>query len=72
MMNREQVIELMQEAGLKQPARGEFIFIHWDQLAQLIEYEREECAKVCESHGPTLANGAMLANAIRERGNNNG
>ena len=31
--------------------------------------EREACAKVCESHGPTLANGAMLAEAIRARGN---
>ena len=31
--------------------------------------EREECAKVCESHGPTLANSAMLADAIRARGN---
>ena len=31
--------------------------------------EREACAKVCESHGPTLANSAMLADAIRARGN---
>ena len=30
--------------------------------------EREACAKVCESHGETLANGAMLAAAIRARG----
>jgi len=31
--------------------------------------EREACAKVCDDFGPTLANGAMLAEAIRERGN---
>lgn len=31
--------------------------------------EREACAKVIESHGPTLANGMMLAEAIRARGN---
>ncbi len=31
--------------------------------------EREACAKMCESHGPTLANGAMLAEYIRARGN---
>ena len=31
--------------------------------------EREACAKVIESHGPFLANGAMLAEAIRARGN---
>ncbi len=30
--------------------------------------EREACAKVIESHGPFLANGAMLAEAIRARG----
>jgi hypothetical protein len=30
--------------------------------------EREACAKVIESHGPTLANGMMLAEAIRARG----
>lgn len=47
-MKREDVIDLMAEAGLKRPARGEFIFIHWDQLAMLIEYENEACAKACE------------------------
>jgi hypothetical protein len=31
--------------------------------------EREACAKLIESHGATLANGAMLAEAIRARGN---
>jgi hypothetical protein len=31
--------------------------------------EREACAKVIESHGPFLANGAMLAAAIRNKGN---
>jgi len=30
--------------------------------------EREACAKVIESHGETLANGAMLAESIRARG----
>jgi hypothetical protein len=30
--------------------------------------EREACAKVIESHGETLANGAMLVEAIRARG----
>ena len=31
--------------------------------------EREACAKVIESHGPFLANGALLVEAIRARGN---
>ena len=30
--------------------------------------EREACAKVIDDFGPTLANGAMLAEAIRARG----
>jgi hypothetical protein len=38
-------------------------------FAQLVaEEEREACAKLIESHGETLANGAMLAEAIRARG----
>ena len=38
-------------------------------FAKLVaEKEREQCAKVIESHGPTLANGMMLAEAIRARG----
>jgi hypothetical protein len=40
------------------------------RLVELVRAdEREACAKVCESHGPTLANGAMLAEAIRNRSN---
>jgi hypothetical protein len=31
--------------------------------------EREACAKVCDDFGPSLANGAMLSEAIRARGN---
>jgi len=39
-----------------------------EKFAELVAaHEREECAKVIESHGPTLANGAMLADAIRAR-----
>ncbi len=38
-------------------------------FAQLVaQHEREACAKVCDDFGPTLANGAMLADAIRARG----
>jgi hypothetical protein len=33
-----------------------------------IAKEREACAKLIESHGTTLANGAMLCEAIRARG----
>ena len=51
-MNREDIIRKMQDAGLKAPARGDFIFIHWDQIAMLLEHERaaerEACAKLVE------------------------
>lgn len=40
-MNREDIKNLMQEAGLKAPARGDFIFIHWDQIAMLLEHQRK-------------------------------
>jgi len=47
-MDKEAIVQLMAEAGLKPPARGDFIFIHWDQIARLIAHEREKCAMVCE------------------------
>ena len=47
--------------------------LDWDALARFAALvaaaEREACAKVIESHGPFLANGAMLAEAIRARSN---
>ena len=69
-MNREDIISKMREAGPKAPARGDFIFIHWDQIAMLLDHERaaerEACAKVCEDD---FGNGALnLADAIRARG----
>jgi len=47
---------------------------NWHQVrdeafAKLVaEREREACAKLIESHGQTLANGFMLTEAIRARG----
>ena len=45
----------------------------WDELktfaALVAAHEREECAKIIKSHGPFLANGAMLAAAIEARSN---
>lgn len=41
----------------------------WTLMCEkMVAIEREACAKVVESHGPFLANGAMLAEAIRARG----
>lgn len=47
-MNKEQIVEMMADAGLKAPARGAFIFIHWDQIDLLLKHQRELCAQVCE------------------------
>jgi hypothetical protein len=67
-MTKEQLIQLMAEAGLKTPARGDFIFIHWDQIALLLAHEREQCAKVCETHAPTTTpTWVSYAAAIRAR-----
>jgi hypothetical protein len=41
LISKDQIIRLMAEAGLKPPARGDFIFIHWDQIALLLAHERE-------------------------------
>lgn len=46
-MTREEVEEMMKDAGLKPPARGAFIFIHWDQIAMLLDYQRAKCAQKC-------------------------
>ena len=68
-MKREDIIEKMREAGLKAPARGDFIFIHWDQIAGLLEHERaaerEACAQVAMLKS---INGIETAAAIRARG----
>ena len=66
-MTKDEIINRMQEVGLKAPARGDFIFIHWDQLALLLAHEIEACAKVCEELYKPYGTGP--ADAIRARGN---
>jgi hypothetical protein len=69
-MDKELIIQLMADAGLKPPARGDFIFIHWDQIAMLLAHEREQCAMVCETHAPTTTpTWVSYATAIRARSN---
>ena len=46
----------------------EMLEAEWrDRLKAAVLAEREACAKIVESHGPTLANGLMLTEAIRAR-----
>ncbi len=70
----ERDIELAKQAGLYFATDVNWMPIigmeYAEKFANLIRAdEREACAKVIESHGPTLANGMMLAEAIRARGN---
>ena len=70
-MTRDDIKALMQEAGLKAPAKGDFIFIHWDQIALLIQHEREACAQTVEDYDETdaaVTGRQVLAMEIRARG----
>ena len=65
------IMEMAREAGWMHEHDSETGFVaeaafKFDELVRADE--REACAKVVESHGPFLANGAMLAEAIRARG----
>jgi len=64
------IIEMAKEAGLEAayPINHPMAKFIMAITARAEAKEREACAKVVESHGETLANGAMLAKAIRARG----
>jgi hypothetical protein len=68
MMDKEQIIQLMADAGLKTPARGDFIFIHWDQIAQLIAHERESIALLIEKRGMQGYGTLAIAAEVRIKG----
>ena len=67
-MNRQDIIDMI----------AKVYGVAWTNEAQLKDLEkfaalvasaeREACAKIVESHGTTLANGLMLTEAIRARG----
>jgi DNA primase len=78
-MTQDEIIEMARQAGGKglhlctDPTETTIAMrLDFEQLetfAKLVAAkEREACAKVCEDFGPTLANGAMLAESIRARG----
>jgi hypothetical protein len=48
--------------------RGSPKYWGWAAWQAAAKTERGACAKIIESHGPTLANGLMLTEAIRARG----
>ena len=71
-MAKEQIIQLMAAAGLKTPARGDFIFIHWDQIALLIKHlesvERESIALLIEKRGMQGYGTLAIAAEVRIKG----
>jgi hypothetical protein len=67
-MTKDDIINRMQEAGLKAPARGDFIFIHWDQLALLLSHERENFASECIDLVTMYGGSVEIEAAIRARG----
>lgn len=48
-MTKDDLILMMADAGLKAPARGDFIFIHWDQISLLLDFQREMIADICSA-----------------------
>jgi hypothetical protein len=76
-MTQDEIIEMVMAAefvshGKPSDEESElFVCVDKDiyKFAKLVAAkEREACAKLIESHGTTLANGAMLCEAIRARG----
>jgi hypothetical protein len=67
-MDKEQIIQLMAEAGLKTTARGDFIFIHWDQIAMLLKHEREALALLIEKRGMQGYGTLAIAAEVRIKG----
>jgi hypothetical protein len=70
-MTQDEIIEMARQTQMPFYWRtGEITYLDkLEAFAKLVAAkEREACAKVIESHGEKLANGAMLAEAIRARG----
>ena len=73
-MTKDEALKLAKQAGFERLGHTDNDWVcdpkDIEAFADLIRAdEREACAKVIESHGPTLANGMMLAEAIRARRN---
>jgi hypothetical protein len=65
-MNREDIIRMAQKANL---VMYDYDHPSLERFAALVAAaEREACAKLIDAFGTTLANGEMLAEAIRARG----
>jgi hypothetical protein len=70
-MTQDEIIEMANKAYAiddGKPLHPSALF-HLEIFAKLVAAkEREACVELIKSHGPTLANGFMLTEAIRARG----
>ena len=72
-MNRQDIIRMAREAGAVFPADGSYHRFEAEEdlerfAALVASAEREACAKVCDAWQEWGADGALLAKAIRARG----
>jgi hypothetical protein len=64
-MNREDIVRMAKEVGME----SFDICVELDDFAKLVaKHEREACAIVCDAWREWGADGALLAKAIRARG----
>jgi hypothetical protein len=74
-MTQDEIIEMARQVashGVENHRSGEVSFVFYNEhlmnFAKLVaDKEREACIELIKSHGPTLANGFMLTEAIRAR-----
>lgn len=77
-MTHENIKGIIQEAGINATTKGDFIVVHWKEMAALIEHQRtkaaeaeiDECAKVCEDAISTIGEGVIIGDERRDAGIN--
>jgi hypothetical protein len=69
-MNREDIINMAQEAGLQRNGYWEFDLVRLERFAALVAaHERKVCAKVCKDADAEIADAEILAERILARSN---
>lgn len=69
-IQQDEVLKMAKQAQVHEELCGEHFIYEFAKLvaSAAIAKEREACIELIKSHGPTLANGFMLTEAIRARG----
>lgn len=77
-MSHENVRGIMQEAGINATTKGDFVVIHWKEMAALIEHQRTKaaeaeidgCAKVCKDAISNIGEVVIIGYERRDEGIN--